>query len=991
MLRQEAVNITLTFTRTSDSTGRISWNIPSPAAGCAAGTQAFCGMVLTLDTTPADSSKTPKNGTVYQSDPTGDSQLFAGDKIGTSLVVGGFYQDTTTTSMDVTGLKPNTPYYVSGFPTDCQFNYYPAGVHAYSQNYTNDRDPASSSKQVAIVSKPDGSTSLLPNDYTGLVAGIQYKFNTIVGMGDSVSQPHIPLTPDMCVRYPKQYPITIDGQYAQTYQELIDQINQQFGIATGAPQSPFPPNTGVFYWTGSLLYSWDGYVLTKLDAYVQANDPSVVALATYWYDTSTHTLKVWDGFAWQPVTVINYATDPTTPLCDATYWYNGTTVRLWNGVSWSDVISNVQLDDPSLPATIPCGSYWYNSQTQLMYKWDDVLELWVNTIAVASLIDPNALPMGYLWFNTTSNKLYTLNTPVLGWNELINLRISTTPPMSPATGTYWYQPATKLLSLNTGTAMSPVWVQQTNFISHPTDPTVRSINTVWWNTTTQVINVWDAANNIWAQSLSFFNQNTDPTSQPVIAEGMVWLNPVTLEMVVWVNGCWKSVTFINYALDPQSPTNGTVWFNGTTWKVYNAGTWVLITPTHSSMSLQTIPAGSFWYNTLNSTLNMFNGATWVNLFFSTISPVPKQGDRWYDQTAKQLKQWNGTQWILASGVALAEINCHGFLMFTDLHQGSDSFVAVSGSLGYNSNGRAVWQPEISSPDETLWQSLDGSIKFLAPAAGSDAIPGTPMYETLGVGTDGSADERNALATEIRYQLGYPTVAVEITQQQMDTFITLGIRLLRQRTAAAYTRGFFFMQIRGEVQKYKLSGIPSGYNKIANVLGVYRTTSAFLSSAHGAGVYGQIILQNLYNMGTFDMLSYHIMSDYIENLEILFASRVTFTFNEQSRELHLHHRFPYSEQQVLIECAAERSEQDILQDRWLRPWMQKYVLGQSQLALAETRGKFASLPGAGGNITLNASDMRQAGNDNITSCMEDIENYIADRPEEFGSDTSVILG
>jgi hypothetical protein len=290
-----------------------------------------------------------------------------------------------------------------------------------------------------------------------------------------------------------------------------------------------------------------------------------------------------------------------------------------------------------------------------MYKWDDVLELWVNTIAVASLIDPNALPMGYLWFNTTSNKLYTLNTPVLGWNELINLRISTTPPMSPATGTYWYQPATKLLSLNTGTAMSPVWVQQTNFISHPTDPTVRSINTVWWNTTTQVINVWDAANNIWAQSLSFFNQNTDPTSQPVIAEGMVWLNPVTLEMVVWVNGCWKSVTFINYALDPQSPTNGTVWFNGTTWKVYNAGTWVLITPTHSSMSLQTIPAGSFWYNTLNSTLNMFNGATWVNLFFSTISPVPKQGDRWYDQTAKQLKQWNGTQWILASGVALAEI------------------------------------------------------------------------------------------------------------------------------------------------------------------------------------------------------------------------------------------------------------------------------------------------------------------------------------------------
>ena len=137
LLRAESSNMSIKFDRTSPTTARISWNIPSPAAGCGSDSRAYDGIVVTIDNTPTNASKLPSRGSVYGDDRTVDSNLFAGDRLGTSLIVGAFYNDTTTTFVDITGLKPNVPYYVTGFPTDAQYRYYVEGIHAYSMDNTN--------------------------------------------------------------------------------------------------------------------------------------------------------------------------------------------------------------------------------------------------------------------------------------------------------------------------------------------------------------------------------------------------------------------------------------------------------------------------------------------------------------------------------------------------------------------------------------------------------------------------------------------------------------------------------------------------------------------------------------------------------------------------------------------------------------------------------------------------------------------------------------
>lgn len=127
------------------------------------------------------------------------------------------------------------------------------------------------------------------------------------------------------------------------------------------------------------------------------------------------------------------------------------------------------------------------------------------------------------------------------------------------------------------------------------------------------------------------------------------------------------------------------------------------------------------------------------------------------------------------------------------------------------------------------------------------------------------------------------------------------------------------------------------------------------------------------------------------LEHLFAARIAFSWNEQTRQLHIHHKFPFNERMVCVEATVERTEQDIMSDRYVAAWIRKYVGGQARIMLAEVRGKFSTLPGASGSVTLNASDLRTAGQTMLDECMQDIEDYITDKPDEYGMGSQFLFG
>ena len=967
LLRTEAMNITISFDRTGPTTGRISWNIPSPAAGCAVGQQAYAGMVVTLDTTPASISKVPTNGTVYSADATASAGLFAGDKISTSLVVGAFY-DKTTTFFDVVDLLPNTPYYVSGFPCDAQYRYFTQGVHAYSVSMSNKGSPDTHGTQVAVLNVDKQVMGVAPTDSTGLSISTSYTFDIRVGL---IPRPARVLSSVECQLVPPTYNITVDGAKAQDFQHLVSEINKQLALATNNVQSPTPPLSGSYYWSADTkqLYLWDGYTSNiQPNVIIQASDPSTVITGTYWYNPTTNALSSWSGSAWVPLSVIQFGIDPTTPQTDATYWYNTTTHHgyLWNGTTWNDTQIYNQSTDPSIVQLPVAGSYWINTSTNVLYRWNASLGMWNPTIAVEYSKDPNTLTTLDYWYNTTTNALYQYGTPTLNaWNiasgvVLAELAPATAFPAVFPTNGYWYNPISKVLNQWDGTT----WTVRSVMV-FAIDPTVRTTCGLWLNTSSGALSVWDPITLSWVVSASTYTQATDPTTPTAFNDGTLWFNTGSNTLSVWSNQCFNAVTSIQWATDPILVSDGTAWLNTATnvWYVRTGGAWVVAQPTYNTTSPSSLALGTFWVNTTNSSLNMWNGTSWIGLLYSTAPIAPQQGSTWFNTTTDTLMQWDGSSWIVGTPTATCELDCNGNMLFSDTSAGGLSFITLT--------------------DVTLFKSLSVRYSFHDSSPGTDGASDQASYEELGIGTDGSIEERLKLHNEIRYELGYPTVDVEISSEQMDYAIDKALGEFRARSSLAYKSGFFFMFVTANTQNYVLTSKISGMNKIVDIQGVYRLTSSFLSSAHGAGVYGQIVLQHMYNMGTFDLLSYHIMGEYTKLMEILFAGRITFTWNEQSRTLHMHNRFPFSERQVAIEATVERTEQDLLVDRYTRVWLRRYALATVRLMLAETRGKFASLPGAGGSITLNAAELRQAAATEIEACLMEIEQYIADKPEEYG--------
>jgi hypothetical protein len=971
LLRVESLNISLKFDRTSPTAGRVSWNIPTPATGCGAGTQAYNGIVVTIDTTPTAVSKVPVTGMTYTSDPTADANLHVGDKIGTALVIGSFYNDLTTVFFDVSGLTPNTPYYVTGYPVDAQYRYFIEGVHSYSLDYDVDGSVGTTGSQIVIIHPSDNSSQVQPTDFTELMPGITYQFQITVGL---IPRPRTPQDPIYGVPVPVPHTISVSGTYASTYTDLINEINKQLSLIDNPSQGPYAPNTGAFYWNATLdkLYQWNGSMNVELPVIIQDTSPAVVLAGTYWLNPTTFVLKRYNGAAWVAPEVITSTVDPQNPIADTTYWFDGTIGHLWNGTTWCDVSTILSATDPSTVVPTTAGAFWYNTTTEVLYKWDNIFEMWVIVDEIKYSVDPNSLTTGAYWFDESSNTLNAWNTPTVGvWNQQANVSVSEHQPTTPADGKFWYDPTTQILKQYV--AITDTWTIL-EVISYPTNPITRHSCDLWWNTTLNQLNVWDIVNSIWKPVATFYRQDSDPSLMPILSEGSLWYNNTTDVLYAWKNNCFKLVQFISRATDPTIIAVDVIWYNPTTdvWKV-NDGLqlWTIITPIISENDPAALPAGTYWYDTINNAVKMWNGVAWVSLLFATSSPGPALNSTWFNTTMSKLLVWNGTAWEIAPVRATVEMTSLGYLLFTDTQVGSSSLIQIL--------------------DINLFQSLAVAVSYNDPKPGSDAVSSKPSYEEVGIGTDGTDDQRLKLMNEIRFELGYPSVDVELTPEQLDYAITKALGELRERSGLPYKRAFLFMQVNPETQRYILSNKIGGFDKVVQIMGIYRLTSSFLSSAHGAGLYGQIVLQQLYNMGTFDLLSYHIMTEYTKTMEQLFAAKLTFTFNEQTRELWIHHRFPVTEPYVTMECSMERTEQEILSDRLARPWLRRYALATSRLMLAEIRGKFASLPGASGSISLNASDLRMAAKEDFEICNHEIDDFVVNNVEEWGMASTFTFG
>jgi hypothetical protein len=952
----EGRQITIKQERLDGNQLKVSWNIPANFIDCSLPPQAYDGIVVVLDTKEITLSQTPTNGNTYVADTTADINLHSGDKIDSGIVVGAFYHDKTTTSLIISDVDALTPYYIAGFAVDNVFRYHKEGVHTYAQSYgapTKGQDL--SGYQTIKLGLPGLTTPTnLANDAT------LYTFKIII---DSV-----------------EYEWGIPGSTIQTFGDLIDAI--QFRIDT--INNPYigvnPPNNGGLYFdtTNKKIYLWNGHTHTEQTLLVSDSTPNVPPINSYWLDTTNNLLYKWYGGVWNIVPISTSFKHPINQLQCDDIWFNGTTAYQWNTVIWEPLPTYITNTDPTNGHTMSCGSYWFDETSNNLYVWTPLATCsvgtittgkWVQVIAVLHTTNPKIPLVGEYWYNEQVLKQWGGTAWI---NTTNSVTYTATTPTAPILNSLWYNTNSGILQQWDGST----WVNK-SVINYTTDPTITTPGDLWWNTTTDELYMWDGLTSTWVLVYDFTISTNNPSLPQALEKSSAWFNSSTNIIKIWDGMQWVQCEYINSLL-PPSVSIGDVYYNTTDHHYYSWGgaTWVLIDPVTALTDPTILTPGVFWYSALANQVLMWNGVSWVSVMYNTTPYTPNTNSLWYNTSTNELMIWTGTSWSNGESKASIVFDSIGDIIITSNNTGSSSNVIV---------------PEyITGTQYNLFGLTNPKGILSLPVKGIDKIDGTPLYKQLGVGTDGSSDERRYIIDRVLYALGYPSIQVELTKEQLEFCLDNALAAFRKHSGSAYERAFFFMDLEPGIQNYYLTDKAVGMNKVVRIQSIHRKTSSFIGTANNQGVYGQMVLQHLYQMGSYDLVSYAVISDYIELLEIMFASRIVFRFNEHSRRLDIFQNVGTKER-VLIDCTIERTEQELITDRISGKWILNWATAAACEILAQIRGKYSTLPGAGGGVSLNADAMRTRAEKLVEECMQEIDNYIANEVEIYGLESTIIIG
>lgn len=443
----------------------------------------------------------------------------------------------------------------------------------------------------------------------------------------------------------------------------------------------------------------------------------------------------------------------------------------------------------------------------------------------------------------------------------------------------------------------------------------------------------------------------------------------------------------SYPTAPTAPTPGMVYhdqqlnivqyFDGT------SGAWI---PTRADSIVSGpynpgIPGQVYLYAGVQ--LKCFDGVKWVDLNSTNLSlrsssdtflpmgafsanmyapTTPNPGDVFYDYAIQRLNYWNGTQWIAPNSTnAFFNTGASTIPAFVNPITVEPEMLRAPyiGQLFYNTTAQ----------DLNAWNGVSWN-KVNTDQAGS------PTTDKVAIGTDGSYDERVRLIKVLNNQLGWPTLCVELNEEHFNIAIDNALDNYRQLSDGAYRRGFVLYKLIPGQQLYYLNSAIDKTDHIVDIHKIHRLGPLGIYGGGPQDVWAQAFAQRYYDLaaGGGDILSTHLVAAYSEELQRLFAGDLNFQWTESTRELYIT-RSVRGYETVVIECMLERSEQELLMDRWCKQYIQNWALAELKMMLGLIRSKFSSgTPGPGGSITLNGEMLVSEARQDMVELKEELLNY-----------------
>jgi hypothetical protein len=329
----------------------------------------------------------------------------------------------------------------------------------------------------------------------------------------------------------------------------------------------------------------------------------------------------------------------------------------------------------------------------------------------------------------------------------------------------------------------------------------------------------------------------------------------------------------------------------------------------------------------------------------------------------QVKVYSLGQWLLLTGnlvqFAFDGINWQDVVIGDPIGGNALPNAPAIGNFFYSTAGRdlLVWSG-------TRWVKAD------------TANEGAPTTDKVGIGTDGSYDERLRLMKILKGQMGWPQVCVELSEDQFNIAIDNALDEFRRRADNAYTHRYIIFTLKQGQQVYYLNDPRLQTDKIVNIINIHRISMLGVSAlSTESNVYAQAFFHQYYTGSMVDVLSIHLSHQLSEVFEKIFAGNLTFTWDEASRQLQIHRRMRFGEEKVLLEVVMERTENEMMVDRWAKQWIQGWAHAELKEMLGMIRSKYSSgLPGATGGLSLNGDMLLSEARQDFEELLRQITDY-----------------
>lgn len=233
-----------------------------------------------------------------------------------------------------------------------------------------------------------------------------------------------------------------------------------------------------------------------------------------------------------------------------------------------------------------------------------------------------------------------------------------------------------------------------------------------------------------------------------------------------------------------------------------------------------------------------------------------------------------------------------------------------------------------------------------------------------------------LRKAINIRLAGTLVDVELEKDELDYAIGFAMDVYRQRVENATKEQGIIFGVKEGQQIYDLTDRPD----IFNIVGIYRNslgatsttgrdldpfllqfTNQMMSYAGGTNGYG--------SLATLDFQRQHL-----ELLEVIMAHQPQFYFNKSTLQLNFYNMINRDEAYLLVaECY--RSDEELLNDPDIYPWIQAYSIAVSKQILGEARSMFQTLAGPGGGVSMNGNEMKQEAQEEINKLEEELTRFV----------------